>query len=100
VVPLGDRAIGNLQQLLIGTYHGVSKAQLQVYLDEFVFRHNRSTATDGRLSDVAWPRDRTRSHSAAIALPKDIFRSGARLLAKVMSMTLRGDGSRRNIAGV
>ncbi len=26
---------------LIGTYHGVSKAQLQVYLDEFVFRHNR-----------------------------------------------------------
>jgi hypothetical protein len=34
-------AIGNLQQWLIGTYHGVSKAQLQVYLDEFVFRHNR-----------------------------------------------------------
>ena len=25
----------------IGTYHGVSKPQLQVYLDEFVFRHNR-----------------------------------------------------------
>ncbi|HEX9706145.1 MAG TPA: IS1595 family transposase [Steroidobacteraceae bacterium] len=41
VVPLVDRAIGNLQQWLIGTYHGVSKAQLQVYLDEFVFRHNR-----------------------------------------------------------
>ena len=42
VVPLAaDRAIGNLQQRLIGTYHGVSKAQLQVYLDEFVFRHNR-----------------------------------------------------------
>ena len=39
-VPLADRAIGNLQQWLIGTYHGV-KAQLQVYLDEFVFRHNR-----------------------------------------------------------
>src|SRR5690349_14972504 len=35
------RAIGNLQQWLIGTYHGVSKSQLQVYLDEFVFRHNR-----------------------------------------------------------
>jgi hypothetical protein len=33
--------IGNLQQWLIGTYHGVSKDQLQVYLDEFVFRHNR-----------------------------------------------------------
>jgi transposase-like protein len=38
-VPLADRAIGNLQQWLIGTYHGVSKGQLQVYLDEFVFRH-------------------------------------------------------------
>ncbi|MGH8614620.1 MAG: IS1595 family transposase [Gammaproteobacteria bacterium] len=41
VVPLADRAIGNLQQWLIGTYHGVSKAQLQVYLDEFAFRTNR-----------------------------------------------------------
>ena len=40
-VPLADRAIGNLQQWLTGTYHGVSKPQLQVYLDEFVFRHNR-----------------------------------------------------------
>ena len=41
VVPLADRAIGNLQHWLIGTYHGVSRGQLQVYLDEFVFRHNR-----------------------------------------------------------
>ena len=41
VVPLADRAIGNLQQWLLGTHHGVSRAQLQVYLDEFVFRHNR-----------------------------------------------------------
>ena len=41
VVPLADRAIGNLQQWLIGTYHGVSRGQLQAYLDEFVFRHNR-----------------------------------------------------------
>jgi transposase-like protein len=40
-VPLADRAIGNLQQWLIGTYHGVSRNQLKVYLDEFVFRHNR-----------------------------------------------------------
>ena len=37
VVPLADRAIGNLQQWLIGTHHGVSRAQLPVYLDEFVF---------------------------------------------------------------
>ncbi len=41
VVPLVDRAIGNLQQWLVGTHHGVSREQLQVYLDEFVFRHNR-----------------------------------------------------------
>jgi ISXO2-like transposase domain len=41
-VPLADRAIGNLQQWLIGTYHGVSRDQLQFYLDEFVFRHNRT----------------------------------------------------------
>ena len=41
VVPLADRAIGNLKQCLIGTYHGVSRAQIQVYLDEFAFRHNR-----------------------------------------------------------
>lgn len=43
VVPLADRAIGNLQQWLIGTYHGVGRQHLQVYLDEFVFRHNRRT---------------------------------------------------------
>src|SRR5437879_4508232 len=41
VVPLADRAIGNLQQWLIGTHHGVSRGQLPVYLDEFVCRHNR-----------------------------------------------------------
>jgi transposase-like protein len=42
VVPLADRAIGNLQQWLLGTHHGVPlRDQLQVYLDEFVFRHNR-----------------------------------------------------------
>jgi transposase-like protein len=40
VVPLADRAIGNPQQWLIGIFNGVSK-DLQVYLDEFVFRHNR-----------------------------------------------------------
>gem|GEM_PF-3809917 len=44
VVPLADPAIGNLQQWLIGTYQAVSREQLQVYLDEFVFRHNRRQA--------------------------------------------------------
>ncbi len=41
VLPAVHRAIGNLQQWLVGTYHGVGRHQLQVYLDEFVFRHNR-----------------------------------------------------------
>jgi transposase-like protein len=41
VVPLADRVVGNLQNWLIGTHHGVSRSQLQAYLDEFVFRHNR-----------------------------------------------------------
>ena len=41
VVPLADRAIGNLQQWLVGTHHGVSRGQLQVYLNEFAFRYNR-----------------------------------------------------------
>lgn len=40
-VPLADRAIGNMQNWLVGTHHGVSRSQLPVYLDEFVFRHNR-----------------------------------------------------------
>jgi hypothetical protein len=26
---------------LLGTHHGVGRNQLQAYLDEFVFRHNR-----------------------------------------------------------
>jgi transposase-like protein len=41
VVPLADCAIGNLKQWLLGTHHGVSRRHLQVYLNEFVFRHNR-----------------------------------------------------------
>jgi hypothetical protein len=40
-VPLADRAVGNLKQWLLGTHHGVGRHQLQAYLDEFVFRHNR-----------------------------------------------------------
>ena len=39
-VPLANRAIGDLQEWLIGTHHGVSRGQLQVYLDEFVFRYD------------------------------------------------------------
>lgn len=41
VVPLADKAIGNMQNWLVGTHHGVSRSQLPAYLDEFIFRHNR-----------------------------------------------------------
>ena len=41
VLPHAHRAIGNLKTWLRGTYRGVSELQLQVYLDEFVFRFNR-----------------------------------------------------------
>jgi len=36
VVPLADRAIGNLQQWLIALITASSRATAQVYLDEFV----------------------------------------------------------------
>ena len=80
VVPLADRAIGNLQQWLIGTYHGVSKAQLQVYLDEFVFRHNRrrtpaaafqtllGLSTAGKSTEIRADSRRERSQPQPIAV--------------------------------
>jgi hypothetical protein len=30
--------MGNMKQWLQGTFHGISRPQLQTYLDEFVFR--------------------------------------------------------------
>jgi transposase-like protein len=56
VVPLADRPIGNPQQWLIGTYHGVSRDQLQVYLDEFVFSPQPAEAAYGCIPDLtgAW----------------------------------------------
>lgn len=41
VLPRAHRAISNLKTWLQGTHRGVSREHLQVYLDEFVFRHNR-----------------------------------------------------------
>ena len=51
-MPLADRAIGNLQHWLIGTYHGVSRAQLQVYLDEFGFPTQSTQAAYGGFSNL------------------------------------------------
>lgn len=36
-------AISNMKALINGTYHGVTKARLQEYLDEFAFRFNRKS---------------------------------------------------------
>ena len=41
VLPRAHRALSNVKTWLQGTHHGVSPKHLQVYLDEFVFRHNR-----------------------------------------------------------
>jgi transposase-like protein len=63
-LPLADRAIGNLQQWLIGTHHGVSRDQLQVYLDEFGLRHNgRRQHPPGRVSDPARPQNRAQTYT-------------------------------------
>jgi transposase-like protein len=41
VLPRAHRALSNLKTWLQGTHHGVSPKHLPVYLDEFVYRHNR-----------------------------------------------------------
>ncbi|HEY6397672.1 MAG TPA: IS1595 family transposase [Solirubrobacteraceae bacterium] len=41
ILPRAHRAVANLKTWLAGTHHGTSAKHLQVYLDEFVFRHNR-----------------------------------------------------------
>ena len=40
-LPHVHRVISNFKTWLRGTYRGVSDQQMQVYLDEFVFRFNR-----------------------------------------------------------
>ena len=40
-MPRAHRAASNLKTWLQGTHRGVSTEHLPVYLDEFVFRHNR-----------------------------------------------------------
>ena len=41
ILPRAHRTISNLKTWLAGTHHGTSAKHLQVYLDEFTFRHNR-----------------------------------------------------------
>jgi transposase-like protein len=41
LLPRAHRAVSNLKAWLHGTHRGVGDAHLQVYLDEYGFRHNR-----------------------------------------------------------
>jgi transposase-like protein len=41
ILPRAHRAISNLKTWLAGTHRGVSREHLPVYLNEYVFRHNR-----------------------------------------------------------
>jgi hypothetical protein len=41
LLPRVHRAISNLKAWMHGTHRGVSNEHLPVYLDEYVFRHNR-----------------------------------------------------------
>jgi len=41
LLPRAHRAVSNLKAWMHGTHRGVSDEHLPVYLDEFVFRHNR-----------------------------------------------------------
>jgi transposase-like protein len=41
LLPRAHRAVSNLKAWMLGTHRGVGDPHLQVYLDEFVFRHNR-----------------------------------------------------------
>jgi len=66
LLPRVHRSISNLKAWLHGTHRDVSREHLQVYLDEFVFRHNPSH-TDGRLPDPAGPRHPAPTHD----LPPD-----------------------------
>ena len=40
------RVFSNLKRLALGTFHGLRRAHLRRYLDEFVFRWNRRRHTD------------------------------------------------------
>jgi transposase-like protein len=90
-VPRADRAIGNLQQWLIGTYHGVSKSQLQVYLDEFVFRQQPPQNARSRLSDPA----RTRNWSEISRVRADPRSEGSQ--SQPMGVRLANQISRRRL---
>jgi transposase-like protein len=62
LLPRTHRAISNLKAWMDGTHRGVSDQHLPVYLDEYVFRHNRRASP-------RWPRSRPSSGSALLTRP-------------------------------
>jgi hypothetical protein len=61
-VPLADRAIGTFQQWWIGTYHGVSKAQLQAYLQRIRVSTQPTQDARSRISDPPSSRNQPPIH--------------------------------------
>jgi transposase-like protein len=71
LLPRAHPAASNLKTWLQGSHRGVSPEHLQVYLDEFVFRHNRRR--------TRWPPSRPCSDSARCTSRPPIARSPAEL---------------------
>ena len=69
VLPRADRAISNLKTWLQGTHRSASAKHLQVYLDEFVFRHNRRRTPMAAFSDAARAGGRCTSPRATARSP-------------------------------
>jgi hypothetical protein len=67
VLPRAHRTLSNLKTWMQGTHRSASPKHLQVYLDEFVFPHNRRGTPMARLPDPARPRRHTLPHD----LPAD-----------------------------
>ena len=59
LLPRAHRAISNLKAWMHGTHRGVSPEHLPVYLDEYVFRHNRRRTP--MLPDAVGARARARA---------------------------------------
>jgi hypothetical protein len=67
LLPRAHRAVSNLKAWPHGTHRGVGDPHLQVYLDEYVFRHNRRRTPMAAFQDSA----RARGPTPANHLPAD-----------------------------
>ena len=67
LLPRAHRATSNLKAWMHGTHRGVSDEHLQVYLDEYVFRHNRRSTPMAGVPDP--PRTRRPAHNPTTYQP-------------------------------